>query len=281
MKPHFFTACLTVLALTWVSGCATQADLQAEQRERDALRAQLADSKASTETVRREIEKIRGDVEELRYRLDRLAKARPANAPQVQTLEDRIAALERQLAAKREEPPPPPPPQPAPPSPSLAPASPEIPQTAAVTPPPLLPPPVLSLPIDDEIALAKEPPEVQEEYRVAWQALHDQQYEKAVQQFRAFQRKNPTSEMADDAQYWIGESYFTRRDYNRAILEFNDVLKYRKGDKVPAALLRQAQAFVEIGDKTDARLILQKLVNDYPNSKQAKDARERLQNLGR
>jgi tol-pal system protein YbgF len=137
------------------------------------------------------------------------------------------------------------------------------------------------LPAEDEVSLAKEPFEAQEEYRVAWLALSNQQYDKAIQQFRTFQRKNPTSEMADDAQYWIGESYFTRRDYNRAILEFNDVLKYRKGDKVPAALLRQSEAFVEIGDKTDARLILQKLINDYPNSRQAKDARERLQSLGR
>ncbi|HJY83065.1 MAG TPA: tetratricopeptide repeat protein, partial [Candidatus Binatia bacterium] len=84
-----------------------------------------------------------------------------------------------------------------------------------------------------------------------------------------------------DAQYLIGESYFDQKDYNRAILEFNDVLKYRRGDKIPAALLRQAQAFLEIGDRTDARLILQKLINDYPNSEQAKEAKDRLQTLGR
>jgi tol-pal system protein YbgF len=162
-----------------------------------------------------------------------------------------------------------------------APAVPETPQVAAVPPAVPSPPPVLSLPFEDEVLLAKETPEAQEDYRGAWQSLHGQQYDKAIQQFRTFQRKNPSSELADDAQYWIGESYFTRRDYNRAILEYNDVLKYRKGDKVPPALLRQSQAFVEIGDKTDARLILQKLINDYPNSKQAKDAREKLQNLGR
>jgi len=266
-----------------MSGCATQADLQAGQREQDALRAQLADSKASTEAVRRELEKVRGDIEEMRYRLDRLVKARTTPSPQVQTLEDRIAALERQSATRREElrPPTIAPSLPTSPSPLVTPPIPETPQTAALPPSPVPLPPALSLPTDEEIALAKEPPELQEEYRTAWQALNAQQYDKAVQLFRAFQRKNPGSEMSDDAQYWIGESYFTRKDYNRAILEFNDVLKYRKGDKVPAALLRQAQAFVEIGDKTDARLILQKLVNDYPNSRQAKDARERLQNLGR
>ena len=284
MKTIAAVGSIALLACVWVSGCATQADLQAQNRENDQLRTQLADSRATNEAMRREIEKVRGEMEELRYRIDRTAKARPAvpaaSAAQVQNLEDRLNSLERQIVVRRETPIPPHPlptvETPAPPAPA------EAPQVAAVPTPssPSLPP-VLSLPIEDEILLAKEPPEVQDDYRGAWQALNGQQYDKAIQQFRTFQRKNPASELADDAQYWIGESYFTRRDYNRAILEYNDVLKYRKGDKVPAALLRQSEAFVEIGDKTDARLILQKLINDHPNSRQAKDARERLQNLGR
>ena len=286
MKTIAVVGSIALLSCVWVSGCATQADLQAQSRESDQLRTQLADSRAANEAMRQEIEKVRGEMEELRYRVDRTAKARltPTVSPtQVQSLEDRVAVLERQLVMQKEatipHPAPTiPPPSAATPSPST---STEPPQVAAVPAPAPTPPPVLSLPIEDEILLAKETPEVQEDYRNAWQALNAQQYDKAIQQFRTFQRKNPASELADDAQYWIGESYFTRRDYNRAILEYNDVLKYRKGDKVPAALLRQSQAFVEIGDKTDARLILQKLINDHPNSKQAKEARERLQNLGR
>lgn len=275
------TTLLTLISLFWCSGCATQADLQTEQRMRDSIRAQLADSQETTAALRSELAKVRGETEELRHRVDRAAKTRPAVSPQVRALEERIAALERQATVQRVEPRPPvvpPPPQP----PAATPPSsfPEAPQ-AAVPPSPPPPPPSLALPSEDEISLAKEPFEAQEEYRAAWQALSGRQYDKAIQQFRTFQRKNSASEMADDAQFWIGESYFTRRDYNRAILEFNDVLKYRKGDKVPAALLRQAEAFVEIGDETDARLILQKLLNDYPNSRQAKDAREQLQSLGR
>jgi tol-pal system protein YbgF len=277
---------IALLACVWASGCATQADLQAQSREDEQLRTQLADSRVANEAMRREVEKVRGEMEELRYRVDRVARTRttPVASPaQVQGLEERVVALERQLSVQRETPIPHPAPAMPPPSSAMPPpsTSTEPPQVAAVPAPAPTPPPVLSLPIEDEILLAKEPSEVQEDYRGAWQALNGQQYDKAIQQFRTFQRKNPASELADDAQYWIGESYFTRRDYNRAILEYNDVLKYRKGDKVPAALLRQSQAFVEIGDKTDARLILQKLINDHPNSQQAKDARERLQNLGR
>ncbi len=92
--------------------------------------------------------------------------------------------------------------------------------------------------------------------------------------------KSPKSEYADDAQYWIGEAYFANRDYNRAILEFNEVLlRYPKGDKVPAALLRQASAFAELGDKVDARLVLQKLVSEHGDSPEAEKGRQKLAEL--
>ena len=64
-------------------------------------------------------------------------------------------------------------------------------------------------------------------------------------------------------------------------MEFNDVLSYRRGDRVPAALLRQAQAFLALGDKTDARLIVQKLASDYPDAAESPEAQELLQALGR
>jgi tol-pal system protein YbgF len=245
------------------------------------LRAQIADTKASIEDTKREIAKVRGDVEEVRYRLDRLAKERVGSGPQLKILEDRIEALERQFKPHEEALAPPPavtsepPPLPKPVEPPAVARTAEPPATSPA--PPSKTPAVPT----EEPRLSKEPQEAQDDYKLALRAYNEQQYDKAVQQFRNFQRKYPTSDLADDAQYWIGESYFSQKDYNRAILEFNDVLKYRRGDKVPAALLRQAQAFLEIGDRTDARLILQKLVNDHPNSEQAKEAKDRLQALGR
>jgi len=277
----FVVTFVALLSMVWASGCATQTDIQAEQQARESLRTQIADTKASIEDTKREIAKVRGDVEEVRYRLDRLAKERVGSGPQLKILEDRIEALERQFRP-HEEPPTPPP--------SVTSEPPQLPRPVeppsvarTVEPPPTAPAPAGRTPVapTEEPRLSREPQEAQDEYKLALRALNDQQYDKAIQQFRNFQRKYPNSDMADDAQYWIGESYFNQKDYNRAILEFNDVLKYRRGDKVPAALLRQAQAFLEIGDRTDARLILQKLVNDHPSSEQAKEARDRLQALGR
>lgn len=268
-----------------MSGCATQTDLQAEQRAREALRAQVvADNRASFEEIRREIQKVRGEVEEIRYRLDRASRERVGTGPQLKVLEDRIAALEKQFKSRLEE-------RPAiTPFPGNPNAS--FPQSPSEVLPGQVPPePLESTPgaqadnltggSREALALAREAPEIQDEYRIGLRAFQTQQFDNAIQQFRSFQRKYPNSDMADDAQYWIGESYFNQKDYNRAILEFNDVLKYRKGDRVPAALLRQAQAFLEIGDKTDARLILQKLLNDHPNSEEAQEAKARLQIIGR
>jgi tol-pal system protein YbgF len=271
-----------------MSGCATQTDLQAEQKAREALRAQVvADNRTSLDEIRREIQKVRGEVEEIRYRLDRASKERIGTGPQLKVLEDRIAVLEKQFKSRLEERPST---MPFPGSPDASfPRSPtetlpgQVPTEAlGTTPGSTSPTPPDNLTgSKEELALARETPEIQDEYKSGLRAFQAQQFDNAIQQFRSFQRKYPTSDMADDAQYWIGESYFNQKDYNRAILEFNDVLKYRKGDRVPAALLRQAQAFLEIGDKTDARLILQKLLNDHPNSEQAQEAKARLQVLGR
>lgn len=263
----------------WMGGCATQTDLQAEQRARESLRSQIvADNRSSLDEVRREIQKVRGEVEEVRYRLDRASKERVGTGPQLKLLEDRIAVLEKQFKTRLEEPPLTRPSEtPA----GLTPTEPTV--GGASSPPPAVGmiPPSSSTGSSGEGALSRESQEVQDEYKIGLRAFQEQQFDKAIPQFRSFQRKYPNSEMADDAQYWIGESYFNQKDYNRAILEFNDVLKYRKGDKLPAALLRQAQAFIEIGDKTDARLILQKLLNDHPGSEQAREAKDRLQALGR
>ena len=124
-------------------------------------------------------------------------------------------------------------------------------------------------------------PECQDLYREALRYFQRNEYNYSIREFRSFQRQCPDSEMADDAQYWIGECHYVQDDFNRAILEFNDVLSYRKGDRVPAALLRQAQAFVEIGDPTDARLVLQKLVKDHPSADQAAQAYSILDTLRR
>ena len=105
-------------------------------------------------------------------------------------------------------------------------------------------------------------------------------YEDAILGFKDFLKKYPKSDLADNAQFWIGESYFSLRQYEQAILAYNDVIKrYPKGNKIPNALLRQSLAFIEINDKTSARLLLRKIIKEYPNSSEAKIASKKMESL--
>ncbi|MEK7342047.1 MAG: tol-pal system protein YbgF, partial [Candidatus Binatota bacterium] len=114
----------------------------------------------------------------------------------------------------------------------------------------------------------------------AWKLLERKDYRVAIARFKEFIKKHPQSEYADNAQYWIGESHYALREFDQAILEFDAVRrKYPKGDKVPAALLKQGFAFAELGDKVDARLILRELTDKYPQSPEAAKAKQKLKAL--
>jgi tol-pal system protein YbgF len=86
--------------------------------------------------------------------------------------------------------------------------------------------------------------------------------------------------LAPSAQYWIGESHFASREFDRAIIEYDEVRRrYPQADKVPAALLRQGSAFAELGEKLNARLVLQELIEKYPQSPEAARAKQRIKAL--
>ena len=68
--------------------------------------------------------------------------------------------------------------------------------------------------------------------------------------------------------------------FEQAILAYQDVMKkYGKGNKVPGSMLRQAIAFYEIKDKTSAKLLLNKLIKQYPKSKEADIAKKKLETI--
>ena len=110
--------------------------------------------------------------------------------------------------------------------------------------------------------------------------LKDGKIRKARNQFQDMLRRFPTSRFADDAQYWIGETYYREKRYDKAILEYDKVvINYSKGDKVSAALLKQGLAFLALGDKASARQLMNQVISEYPDSEEAKTARSRLSSL--
>ena len=114
-------------------------------------------------------------------------------------------------------------------------------------------------------------------YQAAKTALDKGNMDAAREAFQAFLKKYPTSNNADNAQFWIGESYYREKWYEKAILEYQKVIEsYPKGNKVPAAFLKQGFAFQNMGEKANARLILKELITKFPNSNEAKIANDKI-----
>lgn len=119
-----------------------------------------------------------------------------------------------------------------------------------------------------------------EMYAAAKANLDKGDYQGAREGFIQFIKRHPRSEQADNAQFWIGESYYREKWYEKAILEYQNVIeKYPKGNKIAAALLKQGLSFLMLGDKANSRLILKELVKKYPDTKEAKIAGEKLKQM--
>jgi tol-pal system protein YbgF len=117
-------------------------------------------------------------------------------------------------------------------------------------------------------------------YRDAYETFQKGDLESARRKFEAFLKQYPNTDLSDNAQFWIGETYYLKRDYEKAILEYEKaVTKYPEGDKIPSALFKQALAFAELGDKSNARTLLRRVIERYPQSEQADMAKKRLDTL--
>jgi tol-pal system protein YbgF len=87
----------------------------------------------------------------------------------------------------------------------------------------------------------------------------------AVEAFRAFVKRYSTHELADNAQYWLGECYYHRKDYSTALREFKRVVeKFPRGNKVPDALLKLGFSYLALGSTRPGREALSELVRTYP-----------------
>ncbi|MFQ5329927.1 MAG: tol-pal system protein YbgF [Thermodesulfobacteriota bacterium] len=119
-------------------------------------------------------------------------------------------------------------------------------------------------------------------YNRALLLLKDKKYERSLASFTRFIELFPSHELTDNAQYWIGELFYDQGDWERAVLEFDTVIKkYPDGDKAPAALLKEGLSFNRIGATKEARLLLQRVIDNYPKSSEARLARERLKKMGK
>ncbi|MEA1970402.1 MAG: tol-pal system protein YbgF [Thermodesulfobacteriota bacterium] len=120
----------------------------------------------------------------------------------------------------------------------------------------------------------------EEAYSNAYRIFKNGKYDLAKEEFQKFLKFFPDTEYSDNAQFWIGECDYFEGRYEEAIVEYDGVIQnYPKGNKVPSAFLKQALSFLKLGDKTSAKLLLQRIIKDYPNTTPARVARKRLVNI--
>jgi tol-pal system protein YbgF len=221
------------------------------------LRASQADLRVELTEIRDQIRQIRGSADELRKeiaassaRVNKREEDEKALRDKLETLNFKIQFIENFLEiGKKEE--------------TAAPAG-----DKGVKQPP--PPAAKEAPVrgkTDKEAL----------YSASYELFKQGKYDKAREAFENFLKQYPDTEFSDNAQFWIAECHYFDRNYEKAIVEYDKVVKnFPEGNKVPYALLKQGLSFLRLDDRASAKLLLQQVIKDFPNTSQARIARAKL-----
>ncbi len=119
-------------------------------------------------------------------------------------------------------------------------------------------------------------------YDAAMAALRGGSYDRAISSFREVVTNYPTSDLASNAQFWIGESYYTKGDLESAVIAYRKVLAdWPDSRKAPDAMVKLGFSLSDLRRTGEARNTLDDVVRKYPGSPAAQLAADRLKRLGR
>ncbi len=122
-------------------------------------------------------------------------------------------------------------------------------------------------------------------YEKAQKLYHSGNYVDAVIMFKKYISSFPLSTMADNAQYWVGEGYFSQKDYGRAIEEYDKVGIFPDNSKMPDALLRKGFCYLKLKKYAEAREIFSQIIEKYsgnqPEYAIVDSAKRKLVEIGR
>jgi tol-pal system protein YbgF len=121
----------------------------------------------------------------------------------------------------------------------------------------------------------------EELYRSAYEDYMRGNYDLAEQGFRDYLERWPDTELSDNALYWIGECTDAQGETEEALGIFSKVLEdYPTSDKAAAAQLKKGLLYLKMKDQAQGVVHLQYVVYEYPGTREADLARERLRSLG-
>ena len=123
------------------------------------------------------------------------------------------------------------------------------------------------------------PGEYQQRYQQGYDLFHSRNYQAAIEAFESLIASNANHSLADNAQFWIGESHYALGQYRKAIVDFEKVFTFPKSNKNPDAQFKLGLCYMRLGEKDKARDEFQRLVDVYPNSDYVSRAQKHLAEL--
>jgi len=124
------------------------------------------------------------------------------------------------------------------------------------------------------------PGNAEELFAAAYSDYSRGNYDLALSEFRQYVEIYPSSELADNAQYWIGEVLYAQKKLPEAVAEFEKVKAVNpNGDKIAAALFRRGMILMEMARKDEAIAQFQVVFRDYPRTREGELATKQLQVL--
>lgn len=106
-------------------------------------------------------------------------------------------------------------------------------------------------------------------------------YDLARQEFQDYIKYYSDTDLASNAQFYLGEIAYSQKQYQQAVQEYDKVLTvYPKSFKLAPALLKKGMALIELGQKTSGVRDLREVVRKYPGTEEERRARSKLKELG-
>lgn len=107
----------------------------------------------------------------------------------------------------------------------------------------------------------------EERYRYAMSLLRQQNFPEAERAFRAFVVAHGKHKLASNAQYWLGETYYVRKEYQQAAFAFAEGFQtYPNSKKAPDNLLKLAMSLAQLGKRREACTAFTRLNQNFPKA---------------
>jgi tol-pal system protein YbgF len=143
------------------------------------------------------------------------------------------------------------------------------------------PPPVIeSLFNEDERMIAQQSGPAAEIFTAGLQFLREGDFSNARDTFARFVEENPKTAFTDNAYLWQGISHEALEEWDRAVAAYSlGFQRFPAEDRVPACLFKLAESFERMGQKKDAQLTFEKLIEEHPRSEFTPKAKDRVSAL--